>query len=476
MMVIQHSVERKALFGEKLNFKFLKFMILLINSFGTTVTFYFSFENSSNGTFFMWLIPLFYTVLFYKTNMLYGALNFFGIAIFNAILFFRYLISPAYSSLYGIYDHSRAGLISEFANRESILLMLYEMICFFIVFHFSIKKLIKYKNIMSQEIYFKNLKVRGLIVVMMIGVISFLIFPAIRERTNFLIASGFGESNLSAIAGIGFLFTEASLQCLFLLVVINQFKNLIIGQKVKDLLIIFIIILQVSIFWSESRTTVVVNGIASIGLLLYLKLLNKTIFVSIVSVTIIATLSLSAFQMFKDGDLVAFRSSISEYSDQQTSVDYLQSYFGGQNLIANAIELKPKIQNRINIETFFNEIIGSILFIRQVFPPSNNQTTVHFNKIFGHDEMNSMILPTLGQGYLYFGLIGAPIISVLFSVLLIKAEKSLLLSNTIGEKYAFLVLVIWLGLFPLQNMNIIAATIFNVFGPLYLFVKFNKVF
>lgn len=431
-------------------------------------------KNAPNGYEFMWILPLLYGILFFTTNMRFAFFKYLGLTVLNFILIGRYLILPVFSALSGEYFHSTAIKTGHDANLYAIILMVYEMICIFIVFHFLIKKLDK-ESIKSQNIRLSyDTSNIYYIILILIGFASFMIVPGIRERMNFLIVKDIEYQNLNTFYSIAFLFASNSFKILFLLILSKQYLKKIKGQHVNQFLLILISLISISILFQHSRLTVLAQGITAITLLNSIKILNKK-YLTIISVSIlIIVVSLSSYRYFGSGELNVFYEESAGFSTVKNNSDQLQAYFGGPHLISIAINAKENFVKDANVSTFLNEILGVINFVRQVFPPEDNLSVTAFNKIFGFKAGNSMILPTLGQSYMYFGTVLAPLLSIIFSLILFRAEKALISSKTLGEKYALYILVVWLAFFPMQNINIITVSIFNIFLPFYLIVLINQ--
>lgn len=458
----------------KSNFSKIGNIVLVFSIISAIIVIFFK-KNSPDGYEQIWILPLLYGILFSQTNMSFVVPKYIGITVLNFILFIRYIYIPAYSAITGEYFHSSALQTQGDDNSFAILLMIYEMICIFIVFHFFIKKLDNWKRKYQNIILEHNSNILVYSIVLIIGLFSFLLIPSMKDRTNFIIVDEIKYSNLNAILSILFLFMSNSLKVLFIIILTKQYVKKINGYQINQFLIVIIALVNITIFFQDSRLTVLAQGITTIALLNYLKLSNKKFLYIIFSVTLIVIISLSSYRWFGSGSIDVFYNESSAFFENQ-STDQLQSYFGGTHLISVAIVAKEKFASSINLETIFNEIASVILFVRQIFPPSSDSTTTLFNQLFGFHYGNSMILPTLGQSYMYFGPFGAPILSVFFSYVLYVAEKELIRRRTIGEKFAFYLLVVWLGFFPMQNLNIITSTIFNVFFPLFLIVKANQKF
>lgn len=450
-----------------------KSRIGIVISFLAALICLFKSSEAPEGYEYFWLVPLFYSLCLSLSRIRNHYFSFLGISILNIILFIRYVVAPLFSSLTGLYTHSRLGLSSSNNNEIAVFLLIMEMALLFLALNFASSSLIKVK-----ERCVKNINIRKnngvYILFASIGILGYFLFPAIKERINFLIVDEVEIYNLNSIASITFFLTMNAANLLFLWVLSRELykkKNGKLSYKFIVLLFAFMSIIVVS---SSSRLTILANGIAIIALLNFTQLLSKKSLNLLGVTTVIVILSITSLRLFGEGEILTFQNNATNYFDLQMVSDYLQAYFGGADLISAAVGVSENFSFLNQFGTFFNEIFSSIVFVRQIIPPSSASSTVLFNSLFGFTEFNSMILPTLGQGYMYFGIFGGPLFSVLLFFILYWAEKRLLTAEDIGVKYAFYIFTIWLAFFPMQNLNIIVSTTFNVFLPLYLFVVINK--
>lgn len=432
-------------------------------------------DQAPDGFKTLWLLPISYGLLFIITNMKAAVTRYVGIAALNVILIGRYLLLPAMSAISGTYFHSFTAKTSGTYNSQAVVLLIFELFAVFLTMHFLVKRLDKF-NIQkpdNQEIDAK----RGIfIIVLILGVISFVLFPAIRERTNILIPSGFTYTNLDTLSSIAYLLAANALPVLLLLVITNEYLRDKAGQKVRQLMIVLIALINISVFYGPGRMSVLAQGLATLAILGTYKVTSRKVLAIILALTGLIIITLSAYRWFGTSKVGIFYTRGHEFFTDQVISNMLQSYFGGPHMIATALRAREGFMINAGIDTFINEILSTILFVRQVFPPSPELSTVIYNHLFGYTQGNSIIIPTLGQSYMYFGTLGAPILSILFCFLLYKAEMGVLKSKSIGEKYAFYLLAIWLALFPMQNLNLVTQTIFNKFLPLFLIVKANAKF
>lgn len=112
-----------------------------------------------------------------------------------------------------------------------------------------------------------------------------------------------------------------------------------------------------------------------------------------------------------------------------TMILKMNAYFSGSINIAGA-----SIMPRENLlEYFIGDTLRSIPLIKGLFTDMN-MSYILFNKYLGLDTIyNSQILPCIGQGYFYFGYIGAPILSLIIVKLgFICYKKSKTIEDTLG--------------------------------------------
>lgn len=449
--------------------------VVFLGAILSTITTIFNIESAPSGYKFLWLLPLGYGLLFIATKMQRVFFKYPGFSTLNLILVVRYIILPAYCSISGIYYHSFASRTFDLENSLTTFLMVFEMFCIMLTLRILVDKLdVKYQEPDTRCIGFYDTKADVFFIVVIAGVASFFAFPAIRERMNVLIARDITILNLNALASLGFILASNVQRILLLIILTKQYKKKVKGHKVDQWLIYIFVLINISVFWSNSRLTVLAQGAATVLLVNSTRLLSRKSIVIIGIIVLMVIISLTGYRLFDQGSVSGFSRNAALYYTSQEITNNLQAYFGGPHLISIAVRIRESHPGVFGWDTLINEVVGSIMFVRQVFPPSDKQTTVYFNRYFGFLRGNSMILPTLGQSYIYFGIIGAPLFSILFLILVYMGEKGIINSKSLGEKYAFYILTIWLVFFPMQNLNIIVSSIFNVFLPLYLIVFINR--
>ena len=72
----------------------------------------------------------------------------------------------------------------------------------------------------------------------------------------------------------------------------------------------------------------------------------------------------------------------------------------------------------------FGELLHSVVFVNQLFINYQSAIVSFNNTFYKKIGVNDQILPLLGQGYLYFGSILAPIFSVLALFIVMLLDKN----------------------------------------------------
>lgn len=108
----------------------------------------------------------------------------------------------------------------------------------------------------------------------------------------------------------------------------------------------------------------------------------------------------------------------------------INAYFSGTINIAAASTM-PR-ENLI--EYFIGDTLRSIPIVKGLFTDMN-MSYILFNKCLAYDTIyNSQIIPCIGQGYFYFGYIGAPIFSVILVTLGLKSYSKL---KTVKDTFGY---------------------------------------
>lgn len=213
-------------------------------------------------------------------------------------------------------------------------------------------------------------------------------------------------------------------------------KKKSINSKIKNIYLImsFLVISNLVLIVTEDRA-------GSIYALLSMLLLMIRIYPDKSKTIVKVILAVAAFIGIIVFIVIPFRES------NQTFGEYinfkLNAYFSGTLNIAATFTMP---RNNL-IQYFIGDILRSIPIIKGFFT-NMDMSYILFNKSLGYDPIyNSQIIPMIGQGYFYFGYIGAPIFSVILIYLGLKVYSKLkLIEDTFGYfTYVNLTIFLCLG-------------------------------
>jgi hypothetical protein len=154
---------------------------------------------------------------------------------------------------------------------------------------------------------------------------------------------------------------------------------------------------------------------------------------------------------------------------------YLGEYVSGPDSVLSGIQIKNLYP--VNFDTFMNDMFMSTNVISKFLSPSfvHNNTAYFFNQYCGFHVTNSVIIPSVSEGYLFFGFLGAPIFTVITLIIMMFSEKKALTSRDIGLKYAWNYNALFISGIPGANWMLSMMYLSMYFLPLYLIMKFNVI-
>lgn len=168
---------------------------------------------------------------------------------------------------------------------------------------------------------------------------------------------------------------------------------------------------------------------------------------------------------------IKVRGSAGDISDR-TLLEHLSatlnSYMAGPFNIAAAIAAKKNYTAWMGLE----EVLAGLPLIGRMF--EGYQTSRIFNEIFwGFAGRTDQLLPAAGQGYLYFGALFSPVISLLFVLLAFWSDRYFLKSASIKEK-GFLFLFCLIGSFMIANNLSHCLSYLKRYAPGFLILYMKK--
>lgn len=421
------------------------------------------------------ILPLMY--MFSGTFVLIPSL-FNDFKIFNLVLtvlsFLRYVVLP-FLIVYADYYQGRSPVApSEHHYDGALKLMLYELLALTITILFldtlrnRLRKKIKQVPLAmdrSSSIFFYRFFA-------VIACISILLVPGALQSVSFFIPSNrvvdvLKTSALSSILAL-YLFM-ISKQIIALMITCFFYKKYqTIKNKVYILLATMVMLINIGIFAGTNRSDIIMCMIATLYILkkLFPDDFKKIAVLTAVIVSIIVLL------------LASVRQIASVSNDSSKLIDFtdtMQVYLGGPYNVAMALEMKAMFPEASHWSVFlydiFRPMIGINIFIKNL---PIDYSVLYYNQRYFFSDKVTQILPMIGQGNLYFGYIGAPIITVTFISIAYYFQRVIERCHNIELCYFLTLATARMGFMLGQNtMNMVNDMSYNLL--LFLFIYFlNK--
>ncbi|MCJ0929717.1 oligosaccharide repeat unit polymerase [Virgibacillus halodenitrificans] len=446
-------------------------IILRLFIFLTGIFVTFKVINSLNelpNTYF--LIPLIYSILIVLfPSMTKYMFNYIGILALNIGMAIRYLISPLIISYSGI-EMSRGIYPFVESYNIAINLMIYEMMAIFLIYQLLYKKFynINYKR--RKDLIGDNNVCGWLFIILCIGVI--IIFPEVMSRYSFVLTAE--ELKSKELQANIISFVPLLIQ-LGTLVLTMSFINVIYKYYSKNNKFIFVLIsigvvfIISSFIIGTSRFSVVLPLVTGLYMIYILFSKYKKV-VTLISSFVVLFIILST-TLLKTSTIYSEAVTLKDFFMQLNS--NLQLYFSGVTNVAIAAQTSD-IYNSFNLESILSDLFRSIVLLNSFFNGTSSALT-DFNIVFYNGGLaRDQILPMIGQGYLYFGFLFAPVFSIISLILLMYFDSKIIRIDSVIEKYIYAYVSLKFGLFMMANFTILLSFLTNYYLILLVIFKINS--
>lgn len=187
---------------------------------------------------------------------------------------------------------------------------------------------------------------------------------------------------------------------------------------------------------------------------------------SVVLGFVILSISIYKFSWAIQGSSNPFKDIIIVMSGQ------FQQYFSGPTLIAQSIDITnyPALNNKIGIQTFINDYMGSVPLLSSIFEQSNRINYIFNEYLFGFNTINqTQIIPMSGIGYIYFGLFGSTILVFMFTYIALKLEAFAIQAKDIINYWLLIYMAVWCGCSIIFSSQIIWGNVITNYLPILIF-------
>lgn len=395
---------------------------------------------------------------------------------FYIICFFRYQVLPFFIVYSGGNYYGRSPLFPQIDSfLIAYILMIYELIISSIFIFFIFSK-IKVKNENDKlNVDIKNKNILSLFLVIAITLIVF--DENARSLFNFIIPNILTKdiSSYSVISSLIAYYVYAIKQIFFIYMISilsSSNRSVKLGEKsYKFTMSTTFLLLNVIIYMGLNRSDFLIPALASFYIFSkFYKKASKYIFfilLLLLFVIIVLITNTREVRLISKGEDIIL-----------DITDFLQVYFGGIYNVAIAVETKEFFPKGINLTNLLYDLFRPIPFFKFIFKDSNLVlSSVYYNERMFMTSFRSQIIPIIGQGYYYFGILFSPIFSLtliyianLFYKIIVSKKNSLMV-------YFLSLQSIRLGFMMGQSMSIqINDLTFNLAIPVILItILSNKI-
>lgn len=394
------------------------------------------------------------------------------VSLFSFILFIKFVITPLLFIISG--DNVQGFIFKEVsiqAKNIAFIIMGLEI--------FSCLAIIQYFYIGSErdnsEIILKKQNNIFLIFMALFSGSLFFIFGELSTRYNFFIIHEELEKFSLEAVGSGLIGIMADMILVLPpLIFLSYFKVKfdLTGKKYYFLLSLLLIIPFILFFKGSSRFSVFIPAITWMIILSMLyPSYKKVIKYSIITILTIVITSITLYKQF--GVTSGSVGQSLNLNIPELAVT-LNAYFSGLYNVAYAIDMQNFLNNLSGFNLFINDLFKNLMYFSSFVDSKDTSSVIFNNYLYNNSGQADQIIPMSAQSYLYFGILGAPVLNVICTYLMILFNNKSKLESKLGYKYAYIFLSIYFSLSVILSINSIYPVVFNVIIPLLIILRVNS--
>lgn len=426
----------------------------------------------------IWLIPLAYSILYVVCKKNRQAIGKPGITTMNLIMYIRYVFLPL--SIY--LNDSVSYITCTYAYMDlACAMMLYEMIAIFATISFFYKQFysIKHSNAFAGNYRYFYRKIPKIVmaIIVFLAIIVAICYPSIIGSLDIIK----GEVNLELLDEVSQIFGLFTIIwgvgiTIFTLIILCYFKEK--HNKNEYKLYIFMSIIVAAFFLLTiyigsiriSRWHLLVSTVSLGALLFTFYPKNKKFIIIWLVVPMFILLGVATNQKANLGAELD-SNLLSNFVMGITETTMLDIYFAGPVNVNTAVLMVDEYGDIIGLNSLIFDIVNNLPTIGKNIP--KEETTVYlFNQVL---DRKDQIIPMVGQSYAYFGFLLSPLLSIVFTILVMYFDNALYKAKNPYMFYAYVFSAVWTGLFPCLDMTIILSWFYSRIIPLFLVNKINEI-
>ena len=151
----------------------------------------------------------------------------------------------------------------------------------------------------------------------------------------------------------------------------------------------------------------------------------------------------------------------------------IQIYFSGLTNVGHALE-EAFVFKSFDLSSIMSDLTHSVVFINGFFQDRHSALTLFNNMFYKSTGLNDQIIPMIGQGYLYFGPILAPILSVIGILIIMYLDRMIFNTKSVFSLYILSYFCLKFSLFFMSNATILISFFTNFILILLLIAYLNN--
>lgn len=416
------------------------------------------------------LIPLIFLILFliFPSFSRY-MFNNLGITVVNFTMLLRYVVSPLLMAFYGS-NIQIGATVSISIQSRAVGLMIYEMIILFVIFA------IFHKYFYTNKVEFYNVKARPNLfgwIFFIVVILLVALDPSSIGRYSFIWSTS--QLNNDTLANVGLVALFVQLAQIVLTVSILNIIYKFYERKPNILYLLLslvVIMISASFIVGTSRSSIIIPLITGLFTVFILYKNYRKLIIAMSVILSLLVIGISTL-LKQNTNIVTSRGLYHSAGALENFNTDVQIYFSGLVNIGHSIETSY-IYEPFHFNAIFGDLTHSVIFVNSLFK-NYHSALVAFNDMFyKRVGVSDQILPLLGQGYLYFGAVLAPVFSVIVLFVVMLLDKNIQHSNSVFTLYVYAYLCLKFSLFFMSNATILLSFFTNFFLVLFVMAILNK--
>lgn len=388
-----------------------------------------------------------------------------GIMIINCLYYIKCVIYPFINVISGTtYESGNSDII------YAIIIELGEVIVIYTVYYLYNKfDLRQSEGCIDYSAYQNDLKNGKLVTTcfLLVVVCVIIISPGALSSYNFftvesleIIYNGISEADTNGIVSLMIKVARYVLTAYLLELCYRKYKQTNLLRYL--VFAIAVVAVTMMIVRGVSRSDFVIPG--ACGIFLLIRMFPK--YKKAISVSLLVCLAVVfiTFSFMRYGEI----GSVSDASKT------LQAYFCCEKNMAKAIEARRIYGNDIGVNTFLSDLFGNWAGVGELFRKHYNISEYFNFAYYGHKYSSDQIVPTIGQAYMQFGVLGTYTYTVIMVIACLTLDKKYRQSDKIDFSYLYLYGTVKCAVTLMGNLKIFSATVFNVLFPMFLLFWLNS--